>query len=241
MLQNTRDLYGKEISATDGHVGTLEDFFFDEKCWLVRYIMADTGEWLSDRTVLLSADFLGEIDTNRNTLDIKLTRKQIENSPAIDSGIPVSRQYEVEYYRYYGLPVYWTSSPIPNHDTVEGGETGSDEEIAMRRWRRHSADQYLRSARALEGFHIEGLDGLAGKVSGLFLDDRSWSIPALVVDAGHWYAGKQILISADNIDRINFGDSTVFVNLHRSDIHNTHEADVARVSVSDHGRNLFHD
>jgi hypothetical protein len=38
---------------------------------------------------------------------VNLTRKQIEDSPAIETHKPVSRQYEEEYHRYYGWPYYW--------------------------------------------------------------------------------------------------------------------------------------
>jgi hypothetical protein len=42
---------------------------------------------------------------------VKLTKKQIESSPALASHKPVSRQYEEEYYRYYGWPTYWWPDP----------------------------------------------------------------------------------------------------------------------------------
>lgn len=239
MLQNTRDLYANEIFAKDGDVGTLEDFFFDEKTWLIRYVVADTGAWLPGRTVLLCAHFLGEIDTGRKRLGVNLVREQIQNSPPVDSRIAVTRQYEAEYYHYYGLPAYWSSASTSESGAAQGGGLQSAGGIAMPFWRHRSADSRLRSARVAAGFQIEALDGAVGRVSGLFLDDRSWSIPALVADAGNWYSGKQILISAYNVDRMNFGESTVYVNLHRADIQNTHEANVARVSIGDHGRSLL--
>ena len=43
---------------------------------------------------------------------MNLTRKQIEDSPSIESHKPVSRQYEEEYYRYYGWPYYWQGSGL---------------------------------------------------------------------------------------------------------------------------------
>jgi hypothetical protein len=243
MLQNTRELYANGIAAKDGDVGTLEDFFFDEKSWLIRYAVADTGAWLSGRTVLLCACFLGEIDSARKTLGVNLEREKIQNSPPIDSRITVSRQYEVEYYRYYGLPVYWSSASVTETEpgSIQECDLKFDGKITMPLWRRRRTDRHLQSARAVAGFHIEAIDGVVGRVNGLFLDDRNWSIPALVVDTGNWFSGKQILISAENVDRMNFGESTVYVNLHRADIQNTHEANVARVSAGDHGRHLIYD
>jgi hypothetical protein len=240
MLQNTIELHANEIAAKDGGVGTLEDFFFDEKNRLIRYAVADTGTWRSGRTVLVSTNCLCEVDSARKTLGVNLEREQIENCPQIDSKITVSRQCEAEYCRYYGLRVFWSSASISELGSTQGWDLKPDGEITMPLWRRRCADRHLQSARAVAGFHIEALDGVVGRVNGLLLDDRNWSIPALVVDAGHWYSGKQILISAENVDRVDFGGSTVYVNLHRADIQNTHEADVARVSAGENGRNLIY-
>jgi len=37
----------------------------------------------------------------------RLTKKQVENSPNIDTHQPVSRQHEAAYLGYYGYPYYW--------------------------------------------------------------------------------------------------------------------------------------
>ena len=50
------------------------------------------------------------------------------------------------------------------------------------------------------------------------VDDRSWAIRELVVETGHWYAGKEILISPGKIQRIDYEDSSVLVNLTKADI-----------------------
>src|SRR6478672_7693729 len=85
----------------------VKDFYFDDQHWAVRYLVADTGSWLAKRQVLLAPHSLGRLDQAGNVLRVNLTRKQIEDSPPIESHKPVSRQYEEEYYRYYGWPYYW--------------------------------------------------------------------------------------------------------------------------------------
>jgi uncharacterized protein YrrD len=49
-----KDLEGFAIRATDGTVGHVKDFYFDDKSWVVRYLVAETGSWLSSRKVLIS-------------------------------------------------------------------------------------------------------------------------------------------------------------------------------------------
>ena len=47
-LQNTKELYGNKLAALDGDIGHVKDFYFDDKNWVVRYLVADTGSWLRD-------------------------------------------------------------------------------------------------------------------------------------------------------------------------------------------------
>jgi hypothetical protein len=61
------------------------------------------------------------------------------------------------------------------------------------------------------------------------VDGRSWTIRELVVETGHWYAGKKILIVPENITRISYDDSTVFVSLTKEDIQQTSTNDVVQV------------
>ena len=120
MLQSIKQLHGNKLGASDGDIGHVKDFYFDDKTWSIRYIVAETGTWLPERQVLLSphafrTPAFGKSDAEPNVLHVNLTRKQIENSPPIESHRPVSRQHEEEYYRYYGWPAYW----------VDGGMWGA--------------------------------------------------------------------------------------------------------------------
>ena len=107
MLHNLKQIRGHKLAASDGAIGHVKDFYFDDKTWAIRYLVADTGKWLPGRQVLLSPHAFGRLDHDGKILAINLTRKQIENSPSIDEHRPVSRQYEQNYYNYYGWPTYW--------------------------------------------------------------------------------------------------------------------------------------
>ena len=107
MLQSIEQLYGEKLGASDGEIGQVKDFYFDDQNWAVRYLVADTGTWLTSRQVLITPHAIGRFFEDGKVLPVNLTRKQIENSPAIEWHKPVSRQYEEEYYRHYGWPSYW--------------------------------------------------------------------------------------------------------------------------------------
>ena len=59
MQRNVKNLLGYDIQATDGELGKVDEFYFDDAAWTVRYLVAATGDWFSNRKVLLSPAFLG--------------------------------------------------------------------------------------------------------------------------------------------------------------------------------------
>ena len=230
MLHNLKELYGNRLAALDGNIGHVRDFYFDDKTWVVRYLVADTGSWLKGRMVLLSPHSFGHLERERKVLPVNLTRRQIENSPSIESHEPVSRQYEVEYYRYYGWPAYWVGGSMWGLCGYPVVVPPSEGEMMAHLKHHPRDDKHLQSARAIAGYRIQAVDGAIGEVRGLVVDDKSWGIRHLVVEAGHWYAGKEILLLPENIDRISCEDSTVFVNLTKEDIQKTARNDAAHLN-----------
>jgi hypothetical protein len=234
MLQNIKELYGNMLAATDGDIGHVKDFYFDDKIWVVRYLVADTGSWLAGRLVLLSPHAFAKWDRSENTLHLKLLKKQIENSPPIESHKPVSRQYEIEYYGYYGWPGYWSGGGMWGMGGYPTVLPRSVDETETHRAAHQRDDKHLRSTHAVTGYHIQASDGAIGHVSGFLVDDRSWAIRELVVETGHWYSGKEILISPGKIERISYEDSKVFVNLTKADIQRTAENALAAAGTGHH-------
>ena len=96
-----------KITATDGSIGTVTDFLFDDESWTLRWIVVDTGTWLSGRKVLLPVSVLGHPDTSARSFPVRLTMASVKDSPAIDTHKPMSRQHEERMYSYYNLSPYW--------------------------------------------------------------------------------------------------------------------------------------
>lgn len=212
MLQSLDQLLGNKLGATDGQLGHVKDFYFDDESWVVRYVIADTGNWLSGRLVLLSPHAFGSFYKDGDYLLVDLTRQQIEKSPGIESHQPVSRQFEEEYFRYYGWSSYWgvggfpmMPQPLPNVDDQEMLSSKND-------------DPHLRSTQEVIGYHIQTEDGEIGHVSDFVIEDQNWNIHSVIVKTGHWYSGKEIAIAPRHIKRISYEDSTVFVDLTKAAI-----------------------
>lgn len=230
-LRNTEDLFGTKIAALDGDIGDIRDFYFDDNIWVIRYAVADTGSWLTGRQVLLSPHAFGKLDEGEKTLHINLHKQQIHDCPPIEAHRPVSRQYEADYYRYYGWPAYWAGDAmwgIGSYPVVVPPAPG---EIAEQRVYYHRDDKHLQSAREVTGYPIQAADGEIGHVKGLLVDDRSWAIRALAVESGHWYAGKEIRIATDKVNWVSYAESKVHVNLARADIERTAEHELATVAA----------
>ena len=218
MLQSIKQLYGNKLGASDGDIGHVKDFYFDDQNWVIRYLVADTGSWLPGRRVLLTPHAFGSLHQDGKVLCANLTRKQIEDSPSIESHKPVSRQYEEEYYRYYGWPYYWQGSALwgmsgfpilelPAKPLPSEPATASDRHPAER------ADAHLRSTQDVNGYHIKASDGTIGHVCDFMMDAQSWAIRQLVIKTGHQLSGKEVQIPTGAVDRISYDNSTVFVNL----------------------------
>ena len=233
MLRNTKELYGNHLAAIDGDIGQVKDFYFDDKAWVIRYLVVNTGSWLTGHHVLISPHAFAKWDHSENTLHLKLHKKQIEDSPSLESHKPVSRQYEIEYHRYYGWQGYWNLHPMSGLNAYPEDEP-TTKDAAANPHRHRQDDKHLRSTHAVAGYQIQASDGTIGHVSGFLVDDRSWAIRELVVEAGHWYSGKELLISPRKIERISYEDSKVFVNLTKEDIAQTARNDVAQATAGPH-------
>jgi len=91
MLRSITDLRGFSLGAIDGTIGKVDDFHFDDVDWGIRYLIVDTGSWLSGRRVLISPVAVGHAGWMARRLPVALTRAQVEHSPDIDTRKPVSR------------------------------------------------------------------------------------------------------------------------------------------------------
>ena len=125
MLWNASAINGYAIAASDGRLGTVSDFLFDDASWLVRWLVVDTGKWLSGRKVLLPPSVLGHLDPKGQEFSVRLTMQQVKDSPDIDTDRPVSRQMETNIYDYYGWSPYWgTGFFMGGYGYVGGGHDG---------------------------------------------------------------------------------------------------------------------
>ncbi|MDB5797247.1 MAG: PRC-barrel domain containing protein [Paucimonas sp.] len=232
MLHSLKALDGFKIAATDGELGHVRDIYFDDQKWTVRYFEVDTGGWLSGRNVLLSPASVEGVDWDNERLLVKLTRAQVENSPGLDTALPVSRQHELALSRYYGTPHYWNGpfiwgytafpmlvDPIPWDPTTDQlAAQPVDEQPA-------EGDPHLRTKDEVVGYQIQASDGVVGHVEDFLFDPRDWSIRLMLVDTRDWLPGRHVLISPARIRAVIWEEKAVQVRASRGEIENSPEYD----------------
>ena len=220
MLIQANTLKGYKLACLDGEIGKVEEFYFDDRHWTIRHLVAETGNWLLGRRVLISPYALVAANREEHHIAINLTKKQIEDSPLLGSDKPVSRQFETAYYGFYQWPAYWGgpnvwgSYPYIERDPKKWREPTPNE----KGW-----DPYLRSTHEVSGHYVHASDGEMGHVEDFIIDDETWAIRYLIVDTQNWWPGKKVLVSPQWIDRVSWSESKVFVNLSRETIKNSPE------------------
>ncbi len=228
MLYELENLYGLTLSATDADIGYVKDFYFDDQTWCLRYVVVDTGNWLSERQVLLAPKAfdhgLGNGDQTTKHLHVNLTRQQISDSPPIETHRSITRQYEDSYYRYYGWPNYWDGgmlgsagfpafTPLPLQDHTHHGHNQRD-------------DQHLRSTEAVAGYRVHGTDGEVGRVNDFVLNGKDFTIQEIIVETGSWLEDKRVRILTKHIERVSYEESAVYVKLSKADLAGTETEEV---------------
>lgn len=214
-LIKAKTLRGYKLDSLAGEIGKVEEFYFDDWHWAVRYLVADTGDWLTGRKVLISPYVLVAVNKEEQLLSINLTKKQIEESPSLDSHKPVSRQFEASYVKYYGMPMYWSGSyiggyyPFIERDRDKWNKSNQAQQ---------KSDPDLRSTRDVSGQHILAADGEIGHVEDFIIDDETWAIRYLIIATRNWWPGKKVLISPQWIDRASWNESKLFIGFPRETI-----------------------
>ncbi len=199
MLHSSKTLAGYTLTATDGSVGRAQIFYFDDRDWSIRYLIAETGSFLVGRQVLIAPYSLLGVDPASMTIGISLSKAQIENSPSLDTDKPVSQQFAEECYEYYGWPAYWHAAKLvgpfdQSAGVLEAKIPGLPEE---RSW-----DIHLRSTGEVDGYIIEAEGSAAGHIVDLIIDPTAWTIRYLVAETGPWWGGRRILIAPSWIESI---------------------------------------
>jgi hypothetical protein len=212
MLRSVKSLRGYAIRAKNGDLGKVREMLFDDRFWMVCYVVVDTGNWLAGRLVLLASSSLGQPAGEGRVLPANLTKEQVADSPSISTDEPVSRQMELELHSYYGWPPYWEAGAYvavaPTDDVAE-----------------QKGDPHLRSTREVIGYAIHARDGQIGHVDDFVVEDEIWSIRYMVVDVRQWLSVKRVLVAPHWAEEVDWARRRVNLDLSKEVIENSPKFD----------------
>ena len=107
-LRSTREVIGYHIKASDGEVGHVDDFLFDDETWEIRYVIVDTKNWWPAKKVLLSPKWITRVSWPDRVIHVKMSCEMIRKSPDWNPEQEVSRKYELRLHKHYDCAPYWT-------------------------------------------------------------------------------------------------------------------------------------
>ena len=123
-LRSGRDVAGYHIEATDGAIGHLDDYIIDDENWFIRYIVVDTGGWLSGRKVLVIPEWIESIHWPESRVYVNLTKAEVERSPEYVPADLITREYETRLFENYNRPKYWEDvNDVPGRETTRRDRT----------------------------------------------------------------------------------------------------------------------
>lgn len=225
MLRSLRTLEHYTVCATDGEVGKVVNFLFDDLRWSLRYLVVDTGGFLNRHEVLISPISFSEVEWPAQRFHLALTKDKVRNSPSVDTQKPVSRQNEMALNDYYAYPNYWMYPDV--------WSTGAAPSlVAAERWNEPSSsdtvkftDVHLRSANEVRGYDIQATDDSIGHVDDFIVEDVDWDIRYLVIDTSNWWFGKQVLVAPQWANGISWEERKVHIGMPRQAIKDSPEWD----------------
>jgi uncharacterized protein YrrD len=260
MLYSFQNLLGLTMGATDGEIGKVKDFYFDDKTWKLRYLVVETGSWLFGRKVLLSPIALQTPDWNEKVFPVNLTKDQIKHSPDIDTDKPVSRQQEEDLHSHYSWPIdpgagvgFMTTGmvggviapDVPFEERIaeelhyHENDPMSDRGPEPGEVHHHTGDPNLRNFKDVRGYKIHAADNELGEVKDFLVNSTNWNIPFVIAETGNWYSGTKISLATNRIDRIEWKDSAVYVDQTTESLKNTPEFDYDQLVSPEYERNLY--
>lgn len=234
-LHRLRDLKGYCLNATDGEIGHLQEAYFDDASWRVRYFVVRTGGWLLGRDVLVAPRSVTGVDEQHQCLEVNVTRDKIKGSPPVGAEKPVSRHYEEEFFRYYEWERYWITETL----TGVPAPPASAAQVQSHRLPAKPDQPGLRSSDEVSGYSIHASDGQVGNVADLIIEDGDWSVRYLEVDTRAWLPGKHVLVAPAWIREVSWSGHRVSVDLRSESIRTAPPYDPLKLITPDDELRLY--
>jgi uncharacterized protein YrrD len=237
MLRKFSDLIGYKIHATDDFIGKADDFIFDKRSWIIRYLVVDTRV-LFGKHVLLYTEAIDRPDWKHQEFLMNVTKEQVKNSPELDLQNPISPKDQRRLHTYYQWPGYMVPPfPVPaaGFPLPVQQEPLSESEFPPQEEDNH----HLHSLKTIKGYHLQTTDDELGHVDDFLIEDQQWVVRYLVIDTRNWLPGKHVLIAPEWTSYIAWEDHKVAVKFSKEAIKESPEYDPATAVTREYETLLY--
>ncbi|HEY8226374.1 MAG TPA: PRC-barrel domain-containing protein [Pyrinomonadaceae bacterium] len=216
MLRQIRELGTYRLHATDGDIGHLEQFYFDDRDWKIQYFVVDIGTWLHGKKVLMSPSAIIGVDAPTKTINAAFTKQQVQESDDVGTHKPEGLEQPHDYSLYLGWP-YLGLNALNDSDYGLAPGRAHDPETSEHSFRQ-AYDEHLRSSKVVSRYHVMAVDGEIGQIHDGIVDDQTWTIQYVVSTVRNWWSAKKVLLPTEWILWVSAAESNVYVSLTRNNI-----------------------
>ncbi|UOE95993.1 PRC-barrel domain-containing protein [Alkalihalobacillus sp. LMS39] len=236
MLFYSSSLERYSIEAKDGSIGVVEDVYFDEDNWTIRYLVVNTNPWLPGQKRLISPISIETVDTLVNMVRVDLAKEEIKNSPSIDTHLPISKQYEKKFHDFYGYPPYWVGPGVWGNETYARGLMLQHAEVAggvvKEDFMKREIDKYEEEGKSLlhsgkeitgkiNGYRINAKGETFGQVVDILIEKDTWTIRYFLVETKKWLPSKEVIVSTDWIQSVNWETREIQMDITKEAVENS--------------------
>jgi len=208
MLRSLRKLSGCRLRAADGDLGKPRTWLLDDSYWAGRYLVVDQVLWLRHRKVLVPPSAFGEIDESACAFFLEGTRTSLAaHSPKetdVNESWPLDRDHSHSIGRVWHEGIGHKNRAVVETRMQDPEATAGEH-----------GNPHVCTWQEVFGCRIHAGDAELGRISDLIAEDRTWTILYLVMDAGHWWAEKKLVVLPDWIDCVDWQKALVRVKVAR--------------------------
>ena len=124
----TDDIRGAKLyGVNDEKLGKIDDVIFDHATGGIRYVVVDTGGWLSTKKFIVPPYQLSQSENHEDDFQVHLTREQIESFPPYNESDIESDEKWNDYEGRYRSK--WSDGPVMHREGTDRNITPTTSQI----------------------------------------------------------------------------------------------------------------
>lgn len=108
MLRSLKKMLNYSVLTLEGEIGKAVDFYFDNKDWVIRYLVtALSGPGDGNAALIPPSALIDKPDWESGSFALNVGAEEVKKMPGLEKGKPLTRAHETVVHEYFSLPFYW--------------------------------------------------------------------------------------------------------------------------------------